>query len=225
MSAWVPGCSGRYRVLPPLPDTLRCGTPLRACRASLHLELAQLLAPQRVEQQRGQDGAVALALDRVGLRRRQQLARLMIAERRRLAFAAFRLRPLDAFDRIVGDGVLLAEIFEQRGQRREPVPDRAAAKARARSARSSRQAMTCARVTVRNSSGRAMPVKRMKSRDRVLIGPARVRVGEIGEPLDLGRHVGQPLELGGGQQPVGGSDFGWELVGGVGVVMAPLSYS
>jgi hypothetical protein len=30
--------------------------------------------------------------------------------------------------------------------------------------KSSRQAMTCARVTVRNSSGRSMPVKRMKSR-------------------------------------------------------------
>ena len=69
-----------------------------------------------------------LLLMRIGLRRGQQLARLMIADRRRLAFAAFRLRPLDAFDRIVGDGVFLAEIFEQRGERREPVPDRAAAK-------------------------------------------------------------------------------------------------
>ena len=93
-----------------------------------HLELAQFLAPQRVEQQRGQDGAVALALDRVVSRRVQQLARLVIADRRRLAFAAFRLRPLDAFDRVMGDGVFLAEIFEQRGERREPMPDRAAAK-------------------------------------------------------------------------------------------------
>ena len=33
----------------------------------LHLQLAQLLAPQSVEQQRRQDGAVTLALDRVGL--------------------------------------------------------------------------------------------------------------------------------------------------------------
>ena len=49
----------------------------------------------------------------------------MVAERRRLAFAALGLRPLDAFDRIVGDGVFLAEIFEQRGQRREAVADRA----------------------------------------------------------------------------------------------------
>ena len=69
-----------------------------------------------------------LLLMRVVLRRVEQLARLMIAERRRLAFAAFRLRPLDAFDRVMRDGVLLAQIFEQRGERREPVPDRAAAK-------------------------------------------------------------------------------------------------
>ena len=38
-------------------------------------------------------------------------------------------------------------------------------------------------------------------------------VGEVGEPFDLGRHVGQPVELGGGEQPVAGRDFGWELVG------------
>ena len=37
---------------------------------------------------------------------------------------------------------------------------------------------------------------------------------EVGEPFDLGRHVGEPVELGGGQQPVGGRDFGRELVGG-----------
>jgi hypothetical protein len=48
----------------------------------------------------------------------EQLARLMVAERRRFAFAALCLRPLDAFDRIVGDGVFLAEIFKQRRSRR-----------------------------------------------------------------------------------------------------------
>ena len=37
----------------------------------------------------------------------------MIAKGRRLSFAAFRPWPLDAFDRVVGDGVLVAEIFEQ----------------------------------------------------------------------------------------------------------------
>jgi hypothetical protein len=51
-----------------------------------------------VEQQRRQNGAIPLALDGLCLRRIQQLARLMIAQRRRLAFgfppsAARRLSP------------------------------------------------------------------------------------------------------------------------------------
>ena len=60
---------------------------------------------------------VALALERVGLGRNQELARLMIAERWRFACAAFRLRALNTFDRVMGDGILLAQIFEQRGKR------------------------------------------------------------------------------------------------------------
>ena len=80
-----------------------------------------------------------LLLIGVRLGRGEQVARLVVADRRRLAFAAFGLRPLDAFDRVVGDGVLLAEIFEQRGQRREPVPDRAAAEAAPRAARRARR--------------------------------------------------------------------------------------
>ena len=128
----------------------------------LDLELAQLLAPQRVKQQGREDRAVALALDRVGLGRVEQLAGLVIAERRRLAFAALRPRPLDAFDRVVGHGVSLAEIFEQRGS--EASRCRIVLPPRPRRTRSSRQAMMCARVTARNSSGRRMPAKRMKSR-------------------------------------------------------------
>src|SRR5260370_42281093 len=87
------------------------------------LQLAELLAPQRVKQERRENGAIALALDRVVLRGIEELAGLVIAERRRLAFAAFRPRPLDALDRVMGDGVLVAEIFEQRCERRQPMPD------------------------------------------------------------------------------------------------------
>ena len=75
-----------------------------------NLELAQLVTPQRVEQQRRQDCAVALAAGAVVRGGRQQLARLVIAERRRLAFAGFCLRPLDAFDGVMGDRVPAAEI-------------------------------------------------------------------------------------------------------------------
>jgi hypothetical protein len=130
-----------------------------------HLQLAQLVAPQRVEEQ---DRAVALFLDRflTGLGflagRGEQVAGLVVAERRRPAFAALGPRPLYAFDRVMSDGVFFAQIFEQ-------LDDSAASRCRTvlpsswRRARSSRQAMTCARVTVRNSSGRTMPAKRMKS--------------------------------------------------------------
>jgi hypothetical protein len=37
-------------------------------------------------------------------------------------------------------------------------------------------------------------------------------VGEIGEPLDLGRHVRELVKLGGGRQPVAGGDLGGKLV-------------
>ena len=61
--------------------------------------------------QRRKDGAIALALDGVLVECDQQFARLVVAERRRLAFRGFRLRPLDAFDRVMGDGVPLAQIL------------------------------------------------------------------------------------------------------------------
>ena len=144
-----------------------------------------------------------LALERVGRRRRQQLARLVIADRRRLAFAAFRLRPLDAFDRVMGDGVLLAQIFEQRGERREPVPDRAAAEPAPHqlvAPGDDVRARHGAKFFRPHDAGEAHEVLH-----RVFVGAPGLRIAEIGEPLDLGRHVGQPVKLGGGQQPVGGA--------------------
>ena len=180
----------------------------------LDLELAQFLAPQRVEQQRRENGAVALALDRVVLRRLEQLACLMIAERRRLAFAAFRFRPLDAFDRIMGDGVLIAEIFEQRRQRREPVPDRAAAKP------APRQLVAPGDdVRARDGPKFLRPADAGEAHEVLhggFVRAAGARVREIGEPLDLGRHVGELVELGGGQHP---ETAGAILVGSWSLVM------
>ena len=158
-----------------------------------------------------------LLLMRVVLRRVEQLARLVIAERRRLAFAAFRLRPLDAFDRVMGDGVLLAQIFEQRGERREPVPDRAAAKPAPHqlvAPGDDVRARHGAEFLRPHDAGEAHEILH-----RVFVGAAGVRVAEIGEPLDLGRHVGELVELGGGQQPVGrgnGNGLGGKPGGGCG---------
>ena len=54
----------------------------------LDLELAQLFTAQRVIEQRRQDRAVALFLDGFSAGCREELAGLMVADRRRLAFAA-----------------------------------------------------------------------------------------------------------------------------------------
>ena len=127
----------------------------------LHLQLAQLLAPQGMEQQRREDGPIAFAAKTVIDRCIEQLASLVIAKGRRLAFAALHLRPLHAFDRVVGDGVLLAEIFEQRGERREPVPDGAAAEAALRQLVTPSDDMDAGDGA--EFFGRTMPAKRMKS--------------------------------------------------------------
>ena len=110
------------------------------------------------------------------------------------------LRPLDAFDRVVGDGVLLAEIFEQRGQRGQPVPDRRAAEpapAQLVAPGDQMRAGHGAEFFRTADAGEAHEVLH-----RVFVGAAGVRVADVGEPFDLGRHVGEFLELGGGQQPV-----------------------
>jgi hypothetical protein len=118
-----------------------------------HLQLAQLLAPQRVIQQ---------CREAVTIRRRQQFTDLVVTKRRCFAFAALTPRPFDAFDRVMGNGVFLAEILKE-GEESAARRCRTVAPPRSRRARSSRHAMTWARLTARNSSGRAMPVKPMKS--------------------------------------------------------------
>src|SRR3954469_25088690 len=166
-----------------------------------------------MEKQRRENGAVALAANAVVGWRVEQLARLMIAKGWRLAFAAFRLRPLDAFDRVMRDGVLLAQIFEQRGNRGEPVPDCAAAEP------APHQVVAPGDdVRARDDPEFLRPCDAGEAHEvlyRVLIDTARVRIAEIGEPLDLGRHVGEPVELGGGQQPGAWRDLDRKLVGAV----------
>src|SRR4051794_32973382 len=143
-----------------------------------NLELAQFLAAQRMEKQRRENGAVALAANAVVGWRIEQLARLMIAKSRCLAFAAFRLRPLDAFDWVMRDGVLLTEIFEQRGNRREPVPYSAAAEA------APHQVVAPGDdVRARDDPKFLRPCDAGEAHEilyRVLVDAARVRIAQIG---------------------------------------------
>jgi hypothetical protein len=49
----------------------------------------------------------------------------------------------------------------------------------------------------------------------VLVSSARVCVCQVGEPFDLGRHIGQPMKLGSRQHPrsTGGGNLGQNLIG------------
>src|ERR1700722_15576503 len=150
---------------------------------SIFVKLTVPLAPQRMKEQGGKKGAGALAAEGVVLRRLEEFARLMIGDRRRLAFAAPSLWPLDALRRVMGHRILVAEIFEQRRQRREPVSDRAAAEASAREFVAPGDD-----VRARDDPKFFRPADAGKAH-KVLHGgfvrATRARVRKIGEPLSL----------------------------------------
>src|SRR5262249_42932885 len=83
----------------------------------------ELLTAQAMIEQRRQDGAVALALERLLWRGVEQGARLRVGDRRSLALVAVEVRALDPVDRVMRHGVLLAEIFVERGGGRELAAD------------------------------------------------------------------------------------------------------
>ena len=113
----------------------------------------------------------------------------------------------------MGDGVFFAEILEQRRQRREAMPDRGAAEPAPREVVAPGDDMRAghgAEFLRPDDAGEPHEIP-----DRVFVGAPGAAVADIGEPLDLGRHLGQPVKLGGGQQPLGGGDRGRQL--GVGL--------
>jgi hypothetical protein len=135
----------------------------------------------------------------------------MVAECRCLAFADLGLRPLDAFNRIVADGILFAEIFKQRRQRREAVPHRGAAlnvfaPAEVVAPGDDMRSGHRAEFFRPDNAGEPHEIT-----DRVLIGAPGAAISDIGEPFDLRRHICQALKLGGGQKPLGRGDLGWKL--------------
>jgi hypothetical protein len=74
-------------------------------------KLAELVPTDAVEEQDGQERAIALAQHRVLGRRLKELAGLSIAQGWGLALVGALVGPLDAIDRVVQDGVALAEVF------------------------------------------------------------------------------------------------------------------
>jgi hypothetical protein len=76
-----------------------------------------------VVEKRRQDGPVSFALEGVGRGRLQERAGLAVARAPRLAFIIVGLGALNAAQRVVADGVHLAEMVEERSDRGELAAD------------------------------------------------------------------------------------------------------
>ena len=127
---------------------------------------------------------VALALEGVGGRRIEQRPGLGIAQRRRLALAGgLDRRALHTADRVVGDGVALAQVIEERGQRRELAPDAGG-----------REAAFLERMPPGDDMGPGDGAH-VAGPGNPEEGAELVHVTAVGPPGALGADVGEPLGL------------------------------
>jgi hypothetical protein len=167
-----------------------------------------------VIEQGGEDGAVALALQRGDVRRVEQFAGLVVTQRRCLALVALDRRALHALDRIVRHGVALAQVLEEGGEGGEAVALGHAAKSTPRQIVAPGDDVGAghgAELDGLPDAGEAHEVLQ-----GVLVGASRRRAAEVGEPLQLGRNLGQALEGRRRQKAGVGGDKCGELAGGHG---------
>jgi len=99
----------------------------------------------------------------------------------------------------VGHGVLLAQVLEQRRQRRQAMPYGHAAQGALHQVvapSDNVRASHAAKFLGLHDAGELHEIP-----EGVFVGPAGGLVAEVGEPFDFGGNVGQALELLGGQEP------------------------
>jgi hypothetical protein len=120
----------------------------------------------------------------VGGRRLEQPARLGIAQSRRAAFIAIGHGALDAVDRIAGDGVVLAEIIEQGGERRELAADAGVGELAFLEVLAPGDDVGAGDGAQPGDAAEAGEGDELLDVD--LVSPAGFGVGEVGEPFELG---------------------------------------
>ena len=156
-------------------------------------ELAEFGSPQRVEEQRGEDGPVPFALERAGIGRVQEPPRLRVGQGRRLAFVGSFARTFHAVDRIAFHGVLLAEEVEHLGHGGQFPPDARGLERAAFKVLAPRDDM---RPRDRREALRiAQAHKAHEVRQVLTIGAAGVAVLDVGQPLEEIGHGVEPGEL------------------------------
>jgi hypothetical protein len=147
-----------------------------------------------VVEEGGQNGAVALAFERVFRRGLQQRPGLAIAQRRRLALVVVGLGAFDAADGVVADRINLAEMVEERGDRGQLAPDGAGGQAAPFEVFSPSN-----QVGAGHGAHFFGALDAGEGREFFHIDPVSAPgagVIQVRKPFHLGRHVPQPLELG-----------------------------
>ena len=162
-------------------------------------QLGKLLAAQPVVEEGGEDGAIPLALQGVGRGSIEERPSVPVADGRGLPLVGFGAWALDPSHGVVGDGVALAKVVEEGADSRELAADRG------RGERTGLQVFAPGDHVGAGDPphflGGRDPHKAAELAHVALVGAAGARVVDIGEPLHLGRHPGQALELGAGKQP------------------------
>ena len=181
-----------HRVNGNKPDlvTFTLHSEMHDALAALHIaqtQQAQLLAADAMIEQGSEYRAVPYTLQRVRGRGLQQSPDLRVTERRRTALIVVGGRPLHSVHRIAEDGVTLTEIIEQRGKRRE-----LAANARGSKAPGRHVFAPGDHMRARHRAQRAVIFQVGEGdefRDINFIGASRFRIGDVGEPFELGRNI------------------------------------
>ena len=182
--------------LTPLPLHTEMRHPLAQLQI-LDPQLGKLLATQPVVEEGGQDGAIPLALQGFGRGSIEERPGVPVADGRGLPLVGFGARALDPAHGVVGDGVALAKMVKEGADRRELAADRG------RGERTGFQILAPGDYVGAGDSphflGGRDSHKAAELAHVALVGATGTRIVDIGEPLHLGRHPGQTLELGAGK--------------------------
>ena len=193
-----PRVDGRVAELPALSMHGECHDA-PALDKVLHLEGAEFRSAQAVVEKDGEDGSVAFPLEGRRVRSVEELAGLVVGNRRGLAFVGPFGGPLHAVDRVDGDGVLLAEVIEEVGERGELPANRRRGEGLLFEGFPPGDDVGSIHHP---ELGELLDADELHElADVVPVGASRVGVRDVREPLRLGRNVGEPLKLSPGEHP------------------------
>jgi hypothetical protein len=163
-----------------------------------NLQVTQFCPPEPMVEEDCENCSVSLAFEGSGVRSVEELAGLLVGNRRRFPFIRPFGRPFDAMHRIDDDGVLFAEVIEEVRKRGKLSTNRRGSHgfvfqrlAPSDDVRSSYNAKV----------GEVLYANQLHELPNIVpVSSAGVGIGDVGEPFRLGGNVGEALKLGLGNE-------------------------